>query len=99
MVPAGTDLAELLVPSGKDLAVKLLKEPIAGTLSYTCLQLVQQELTNILFIAFHTNAMGGHLNAHRTLHCLRLWFYWPGMYAFVKRVCQLCPGRALANPT
>ena len=56
-------------------------------------------MTNILFVAFHTNALGGHLNAYRTLHRLRLWFYWPGMYAYVKRMCQACPGCALANPT
>jgi hypothetical protein len=48
----------------------ILKEPIGGTLSYTRLQLVPRKLTNILFITFHTNAMGGHLNAYWTLHCL-----------------------------
>jgi hypothetical protein len=77
----------------------IMKEPIGGTSSYTRLQLVPQELSNLLFIAFHTNAMGGHQNAYRTLHRLRLRFYWPGMYAFVKRMCQACPGCALANPT
>jgi hypothetical protein len=66
----------------------IMKEPIGRTLSYTHLQLVPRELSNILF-----------LNAYRTLHCLRLRFYWPGMYAFVKRMCQACPGCALANPT
>jgi hypothetical protein len=57
----------------------IMSEPIAGTWSYTRLQLVPRELQNILFVAFHTNPMGGHLNAYRTLHRLRLWFYWPGM--------------------
>ena len=42
----------------------ILKEPIAGKLSYTCLKFVPREMTNILFVAFHTNAMGGHLNAY-----------------------------------
>jgi hypothetical protein len=77
----------------------ILKEPIGGTSSYTRLQLVPRELSNILFIAFHTNAMGGNLNAYWTLHRLRLWFYWLGMYAFVKRMCQACPGCTLANST
>jgi len=77
----------------------IMREPIAGTLPYTRLQLVPRELRNILFVAFHTNPMGGHLNAYRTLHCLRLRFYWPGMYAYIKRMCQACPGCALANPT
>ncbi len=77
----------------------IMREPIAGTSSYTHLQLVPRELRNILFVAFHTNPMGGHLNAYRTLHRLRLRFYWPGMYAYIKRMCQACPGYALANPT
>jgi hypothetical protein len=77
----------------------ITREPIAGTSSYTRLQLVPRELRNILFVAFHTNPMGGHLNAYRTLHRLRLRFYWPGMYAYIKRMCQACPGCALANPT
>jgi hypothetical protein len=51
-------------------AMLILKEPIGGTTSYTRLQLVPWELSNILFIAFHTNAMGSHLNAYQTLHRL-----------------------------
>jgi hypothetical protein len=54
---------------------------------------------NILFIAFHRNAIGGHLNVYRTLHRLRLHFYWPAMYAYVKQMCAACPGCALSNPT
>jgi hypothetical protein len=53
----------------------IMREPIAGTSSYARLKLVPRELRNILFIAFHTNPMGGHLNAYRTLHRLRLRFY------------------------
>jgi hypothetical protein len=41
----------------------IMREPIAGILSYTHLQLVPREFRNILFVAFHTNPMGGHLNA------------------------------------
>ncbi len=77
----------------------IMREPIDGTSSYTRLQLVPCELRNILFVAFHTNPMGGHLNAYWTLHHLRLRFYWPGMYAYMKRMCQACPGCALADPT
>jgi hypothetical protein len=66
--------------------------------SYTCLQLVPREFHNILFIAFHTNPIGGHLNSYPTLHCLRLRYYWPGMYLYVKRMCAACPGCALSNP-
>jgi hypothetical protein len=79
--------------------ILIYREPIAGDRSYTRLQLVPREFYNILFIAFHLNPVGGHLNAYRTLHCLRLCFYWPGMYSYVKRMCSACPGCALANPT
>jgi hypothetical protein len=77
----------------------ILQEPIAGTSSFTCLQLVLSELFNIIFIAFNTNPIGGHLNAYLILHRLQLCFYWPGMYSYVKQMCQACPGCALANPT
>jgi hypothetical protein len=42
-------------------------------LSYTHLQLVPSEFYNIIFIAFHSNAIGGRFNTYRTLHhiCLR----------------------------
>ncbi len=77
----------------------ILQEPICGSTSYTRLQLVLQELHNILFIAFHTNAIGGHLNTYRTLHRLQLCFYWPGIFAYVKRMCLAFPGCALSNPS
>ena len=77
----------------------IFKEPICSSTSYTHLQLVPQELRNILFIAFYTNAIGGHLNAYCTLHRLNLCFYWPGMYGYIKRMCTTCPGCALSNPS
>jgi hypothetical protein len=77
----------------------ILRKLISGMSPFTCLQLVPSKLINIIFIAFHTNPVGGHLNAYRTLHCLHLCFYWPGMHAYVKRMCQACLGWALFNPT
>ncbi len=78
----------------------IYREPISGSAgSYTHLQLVPKEFYNILFVAFHLNPLGGHLNAYRTLHRLRLQFYWPGMYSYIKQMCQACLGCALANPT
>jgi hypothetical protein len=79
--------------------VLIYRKPLAGSGSYTCLQLVPQHFCNILFIAFHANLVGGHLNPYRTLHCLRLQYYWPGMYSYVKRMCSTCPGCALSNHT
>jgi hypothetical protein len=40
----------------------IFREPISGSDSYTRLTLVPRELYNILFIAFHANLIGGHLN-------------------------------------
>ena len=75
-------------------------EPIRGSTSYTRLQIVPKGLYDIIFIAFHSNPIGGrHLNAYRTLHGLRLRYHWPEMYSFIKRMCSACPGCALANPT
>jgi hypothetical protein len=59
-------------------------ELIWGISSYTQLQIVPSRLQNILFIAFHTNPIGGHLNANRTLHCLHLQYYWPKMFAYIQ---------------
>jgi hypothetical protein len=73
-------------------------EPICGGASYTCLQLVQKELYNILFVAFRTNAIGGHLNPNRTFHHLHFHFYWPKMFGYIKQMCQACLGCRLSNP-
>jgi hypothetical protein len=86
--------SQILIKDG----MLILYELICGSTLYTRLQLVPQEMYNILFIAFHTNAIGEHLNVYHTLHCLRLRFYWPGMYTYVKRMCLACPGCALSNP-
>jgi hypothetical protein len=77
----------------------VFREPITGRDSYICLQLVPHELYNIIFMTFHANPIGAHLNAYWTLHCIRLCFYWPSMFAYVKRMCNACPGCALSNPT
>ena len=75
-------------------------KPLAGgNGSYTRLQHVPREFRNNLVIAFHTNPIDGHLNSYRTLHRLHLWYYWPGMYSYVKMMCAACPGCALSNPT
>jgi hypothetical protein len=67
-------------------------KPLHGMESYTHLQLVPWEFQNILFIAFHSNPLGGHLNAYCTLHRLRLQYYWPGMFTYIKKMCAACPG-------
>ena len=79
--------------------ILIFHEPIARSGSYTRLTLVPRDLRNIVFVAFHSNPIGGHLDAVRTLHRLRLRFYWPGMYSYVVKMCNACPGCALSNPT
>ncbi len=69
-------------------------KPIAGGMSYTKLILVPEGLCNIIFAAFHANALGSHFNAYHTLHCLWLHYYWPGMYTSIKHMCAACPGCA-----
>ena len=49
-------------------AMLIFREPIRGSTSYTRLQIVPKGLYDIIFIAFHSNPIGGHLSAYRTLH-------------------------------
>jgi hypothetical protein len=77
----------------------IFQELIHGSTSYTRLQIVPAELQDILFVAFHSNPIGGHLDMARTLHCLRLRYHWPEMYAYIKQMCHACPGCALSNPS
>ncbi len=79
--------------------ILIYRKPIAGEGSYTRLQLVPKEYYNVLFVPFHSNPVGGHLNAYCILQCLRLCFYWLGMFSYIKQMCSACPGCALANPT
>jgi hypothetical protein len=74
-------------------------EPIVGSESYAKLQVVPAAFRNIVFVAFHSNPLGGHLNAARTFHRIRLRFYWPHMFTYIQRMCHSCPGCALTNPT
>ena len=56
-------------------------------------------LHNALFVCFHSNPIGGHLNAYYTHTSMWLQYYWPEMYTYrVRKRCQ-CPGCVLPNPT
>ncbi len=76
----------------------IYREPIHGSRSYTRLRIVPKALFGIVFVAFHSNPIGGHFNAYCTLHCLRLCYFLPEMYSYIKKMCQACPGCALSNP-
>jgi hypothetical protein len=72
-------------------------EPIARSDSYAKLQIVPEKWRNIVFVAFHSNPIGGHLNVPRTFHRIWLQIYWPKIYSYISWMCQLCPGSALTN--
>jgi hypothetical protein len=73
-------------------------EPIAKSDSYAKLQIVLAKLRNIVFHAFHSNPLGGHLNVSGTFHRIQLQFYWPKIYSYISQMCQSCPSCALTNP-
>ena len=82
-----------------DRGILFYHEPIAGSKSFAKLQLVPLALRNIVFVAFHSNPLGGCLKFSRTFHCICLRFYWPQMYKYISKLCRSCPGCALTNPT
>ena len=67
---------------------------------YIELKIVPESLQNIIFVAFHSNPIGGHLNAHRTYRRVRQRYFWPGMYQYLyKEDENSCPGCSLSNIT
>jgi hypothetical protein len=82
-----------------DTGILYYHEPIVGSESYAKLQVVPAAFRNTVFIAFHSNPLGGHLNAAWMFNrsCLR--FYWPHMFTYIHRMCHSCPGCAFTNPT
>ncbi len=75
--------------------VLIFCKPFWGSSLYTRLQIVPANLQNIHFVAFHTNSIGGHFNAYRTLHHLCLQYHWPEIYTYIKQMCSACPGCTL----
>jgi hypothetical protein len=62
------------------------REPIRGSTSYTWLLIVPKALFNIVFVAFHSNLIGGRFNSYYTLHCLHLQYFRPEMYSYIKKI-------------
>ena len=63
------------------------------------LKLVPTVVRNIIFLAFHSNPLGGHLSVYHTIHRIRLRFYWPLMVKYMQNIIQRCPGYKMANST
>lgn len=56
----------------------ILRKPVGlGSDSYCQMRLVPRTLRKIIFIAFHANPIGGHLNHIRTFRNIRLRYFWP----------------------
>jgi hypothetical protein len=68
-----------------------------GSNSYCKLHLAPSSLRNAIFIAFHANPIGGHVNYYHTFKNICLRFYWPGMLGYIKHLCSKCPACALSN--
>jgi hypothetical protein len=56
------------------------------------LQIVPPSLRNIIFTAFHANAIGDHYNLYHTFHKIRLRYFWPYMYKYVEHLITHCAG-------
>eukprot|EP00956_Cyclotella_meneghiniana_P025494 scaffold53356_cov47-Cyclotella_meneghiniana.AAC.7 len=65
---------------------------------YIQLHIVPSSLRNIVFIAFDANPLGGHFNTYRTMHRIRLHFWWPRMYSYIDKMIEKCAGCKLTNP-
>ena len=76
----------------------ILKERIDEN-SFVKLRIVPEALWNIIFLAFHANPIGGHFSVYYTFHRIRLRFFWPKMYNYIKTLCRMCAACGLANST
>ena len=74
-----------------------LKEPVQYQSVHRVLRIVPRHLQNIVFVAFHANPVGGHFGLHQTVVRLQLWFFWPKLYTYCKRMVASCDGCQLAN--
>ena len=79
--------------------ILFMKEIFQNDDKYVELKIVPESLRNIIFVAFHSNPIGGHLNAYRTYHRIRQRYFWPGMFQYIKKMCNSCPGCSLSNIT
>ena len=76
-----------------------MKELFAGEEKFVDLRIVPASLQNIIFVAFHANPIGAHLDTPRTFHRIRQRYFWPGMWQYCKRLIKACPGCSLSKIT
>ena len=63
------------------------------------LKVAPETLNNIIFIAFHENTIGYHLTFYQTIHRIWLWYLWPQISSYLKRMIRKCPGYYRGNST
>jgi hypothetical protein len=76
----------------------VLKESIDSR-GFVKLRIVPEQLWNVIFLAFHSNPIGGHFSVYYTFHRIRLRFFWPRMYQYIRQMCKLCAACSLSNST
>jgi len=79
--------------------ILFMKEIFQNDTKFVELRVVPTSLVNTIFVAFHANPVGGHLNAYRTYHRIRQRYFWPHMFQYIKKMCKRCPGCSLSNIT
>ena len=75
----------------------VLKEQVDYQSVHRVMRIVPRDLRNIVFIAFHSNPIGGHFGLHQTGVRLRLRFFWPKLHTYCKKMIASCAGCRLAN--
>ena len=65
-----------------------LKEVFPNDTKFVKLRIVPTSLRNMIYVAFHCNPIGGHLNAFRTYFRIRLRYFWPGIFQFCKTLTR-----------
>jgi hypothetical protein len=74
-----------------------IQETIDISGNFIQLQTVPTRLRNIIFTAFHANPIGDHFDLYHTFHKIRLRFFWPHMYKYVKFMIQHCAGCSMTK--
>ena len=82
-----------------DNGILYLREMFRDDTKYVQLRVVPLSMQHIIFVAFHANPIGGHLNTFRTFTRIRQRYFWPSMYKYIERLISACPGCKLSNIT
>ena len=77
----------------------MLLRPVTGANRSLALLIVPSSLRSTVFSAYHAAPTTGHMDVYKTLHRLRLRFFWPTMSSFVRQAIKRCPHCILANST